>query len=601
MTPESTSNSVGLVETRIAKIALPACGFRLEGGGTLPELNVAYETYGTLSPGKDNVVFVCHALSGDAHVAGFHSPDDKHAGWWDEMVGPGKGLDTNRFLVVCANILGGCKGTTGPASVNPATGEPYGSSFPSMTIGDIIEVHCLLLKHLGIDKLYATIGGSFGGMQVLEWSIRKPDMVERAICVASAASLSTQALAFDIVGREVITSDPAWSGGDFYGTGRHPKDGLAAARMIGHITYLSPEIMEAKFGRRKKDLQPVDRFATRFEVESYLQHQGEKFVERFDSNSYLHITQAMDSYDLAEAYGSLKAALSRTRSRFLVIALSSDWLFPPEQSLEIATALLQSGRRVSYCLLRAPYGHDAFLIDIQHLAQLVRTFLGIGRGVSGLDARKPETREDDHRISDMIRPGARVLDLGCGDGDLLSMLAATRQSPGLGVDIDIDHLIASLDKGLDVFQGDIDQDLAMIPDQAYDYVILSQTLQVVRRPREVLQEMLRVAREGIVSFPNFALWTNRIRLGLTGRMPKSKSLPFEWYNTPNIHLATLTDFLALCRQDGIRVVTVKPIGDCWMGRLMIKLGLWNLGAARILVKITRDGDSPQPAPGEHNA
>ena len=588
MTSDINQNSVGLVETQVARIALPPGGLRLEGGGALPELQVAYETYGTLSGGKDNVIFICHALSGDAHVAGRHAASDKHPGWWDEMIGPGKGLDTNRFFIVCANILGGCKGTTGPSSIHPATGLPYGSAFPSITIGDIVDVHCLLLRHLGIGKLYATIGGSFGGMQVLEWSIRKPDMVERAICVASAASLSTQALAFDIVGREVITSDPAWAGGDFYGTGQHPKDGLAAARMIGHITYLSPEMMETKFGRRKKDLQPPERFATRFEVESYLQHQGEKFVERFDSNSYLHITQAMDSYDLAEAQGSLEAALGKAKARFLIVALSSDWLFPPEQSLEIATALLLTGKKVSYCLLRAPYGHDAFLVDIQHLAQLVRTFLGTDKR-QGLDAAPAEhgVREDYRRITAMIRPGARVLDLGCGDGDLLSLLAATRQSPGLGVDIDLDNLIAALDKGLDVFQGDIDQELGMIPDQSYDYVVLSQTLQVVRRPREVLREMLRVAREGIVSFPNFAHWTNRVHLGLTGRMPKSKSLPFEWYNTPNIHLATFKDFLNLCRQDQIRVVTATPLADGWVGRLLIRLGFWNLGAERILVKISR--------------
>jgi homoserine O-acetyltransferase len=587
MTNEKLQQSVGLVKTHTVTIPLPPEGFQLEGGGVLHELQIAYETYGVLSPTRDNVIMVCHALSGDAHVAGYHDPEDKHPGWWDDMIGPAKGIDTNRFHVICANILGGCKGTTGPSSINPATGRPYGSDFPAITLRDIVRAHQLLLRHLGIERLYATIGGSFGGMQVLEWGISYPDLVDHCVCIASAASLTTQALAFDIVGREVITSDPAWAGGNYYGTGKLPKDGLAAARMIGHITYLSPEIMTSKFGRRKKDMPTLERFNTRFEVESYLQYQGEKFVERFDSNSYLHITHAMDSYDLVETYGNLQAAFSRLKARMLIVALSSDWLFPPEQSLEMATALLQAGKRVSYCLLKAPAGHDAFLVDIEHLSQVIHTFLcSSARATSA--SRPVAVKSDDYdKIAGMIQPHARVLDLGCGNGDLLALLAANRSSTGLGVDIDLQHLIAALDKGLDVFHGDIDEDLSMIPDQAYDYVILSQTLQVVRKTREVLVEMLRIAREGIVSFPNFANWINRMHLGLTGRMPKSKSLPFEWYNTPNIHHATLTDFLALCREENIRVTTLIPLADNPISRSLVRVGLRNLGAERILVKITR--------------
>jgi homoserine O-acetyltransferase len=587
MTNDNLQQTVGLVKTTIATLPLPPEGFTLEGGGVLRELQVAYETYGTLTPDRDNVIMICHALSGDAHVAGYHDLNDKHPGWWDDMIGPGKGIDTSRFFVICANILGGCKGTTGPSSINPATHRPYGSEFPAITLRDMVRAHYLLLQHLGINRLYATIGGSFGGMQVLEWGIHYPDLVERCICIASAASLSTQALAFDIVGREVITSDPAWAGGNYYETGKLPKDGLAAARMIGHITYLSPEIMTSKFGRRKKDMPTLERFSTRFEVESYLQYQGEKFVERFDSNSYLHITHAMDSYDLEEIYGSLNAAFAPLKARMLVIALSSDWLFPPEQSLGIATALVQAGKRVSYCLLKAPYGHDAFLVDIQHMSQVIRTFLGTGISANPETVPVAVKSADYDAIADLIQPHSRVLDLGCGNGDLLSLLAVNRDSTGLGVDIDLQHLIAAMDKGLDVFQGDIDQDLSMIPDQAYDYVILSQTLQVVRKTREVLLEMLRIAREGIVSFPNFANWINRAHLGLTGRMPKSKSLPFEWYNTPNIHHATLRDFLALCRKENIRVSSLIPLADNPISRSLVRAGLWNLGAERVLVKITR--------------
>jgi homoserine O-acetyltransferase len=364
-----------------------------------------------------------------------------------------------------------------------------------------------------------------------------------------------------------------------------PKDGLAAARMLGHITYLSPEIMTRKFGRKKKEPAPGERFSTRFEVESYLQYQGEKFVERFDSNSYLHITHAMDSYDLVEKYGDLKTALGHIKARVLVVALSSDWLFPPEQSIEIASALVQLGKPVSYCLLKAPYGHDAFLVDIEHLSLIICTFIG---GCPDCAAAEPAKKRDDYElIANLIEPGSRVLDLGCGDGDLLSLLATNRQTAGMGVDIDLQHLIAAMNKKLDVLQGDIDSDLSMIPDQSYDYVVLSQTLQVVRRPRAVLHQMLRIAHDGIVSFPNFANWHNRMVLGLTGRMPKTEALPFEWYNTPNIHLATWQDFLSLCRQDGIRVKCIIPMTEKPLSRLFVAAGLKNLGAERILVNITR--------------
>jgi homoserine O-acetyltransferase len=585
MSASGNDHSVGQVETRTVSIPLPPGGLTLEGGGVLPELQVAYEAYGALSPARDNVIFVCHALTGDAHAAGYHSPDDRHPGWWNDMIGPGKGLDTHRYHVICANILGGCKGTTGPSSLNPATGRAYGADFPAITLGDIVAVHQRFLAHLGITRLYAAIGGSFGGMQVIEWGLRYPDAVERCICIASAASLSTQALAFDIVGREVITSDPAWAGGDYYGTGKLPKDGLAAARMIGHITYLSPEIMTDKFGRRKQDLTPGERFSTRFEVERYLQYQGEKFVERFDPNSYLHITHAMDSYDLVEKFGDLRTAFRDVKAKFLVVALSSDWLFPPEQSQAIAAALLQIGKPVSYCLLQAPYGHDAFLVDISRLADTIRTFLG---GCPHRPASPPPAKREDYdHIAAMIEPGARVLDLGCGDGDLLALLAQNRRTTGLGVDINLDHLLAALDKKLDVLQGDLDTDLGIIPDDSYDYAVLSQTLQVVRHPRDVVRQMLRIAREGIVSFPNFAYWGNRLHLGLTGRMPKTEALPFEWYDTPNIHLATLADFLELCRLEKIRVKRLIPLARSPFGRLLMRARLPNLGAERILVNITR--------------
>lgn len=583
---QKTVSTVGLVATQTMRLNLPPEGFILERGGTLPELDVAYETYGRLDAGRANAVMLCHALSGDAHAAGRHASSDEKPGWWDEMIGPGKGLDSERFFVICTNILGGCSGTTGPSSIDPRTHQPYGSTFPVITIGDMVRVQQLLVLQLGLHKLYAVMGGSMGGMQVLEWAIRFPSMVERAICIASAASLSAQALAFDIVGRRSILSDPNLAGGNYYGVEPGPNDGLATARMLGHITYLSPEIMDRKFGREKRATAlPAERFTTSFQVESYLRHQGAAFVERFDANSYLHITEAMDSYDIEESHGSLTEAFRAMQARLLVVALSSDWLFPPEQSLEIATAALQAGRHVSYCLLRAPYGHDAFLVDIEHLAAVVSAFLSTPAPMVAEVVDKGE-RQEHALVRTLIPAGARVLDLGCGDGGLLAQLVGDPRL-GLGVDISLDHVIRVLARGLPVFQGDMDEGLAMIPDQSYDFAVLGETLQVVRRPLDVLHEMLRVAREGIVSFPNFANWNNRARIGLTGRMPKSAALPFDWHDTPNIHLTTLRDFTDLCRNEHIRITRVFPIAANPFGCLFNRLGLSNLGAERVLVKIAR--------------
>lgn len=596
-------DSVGVVRTEIVRIDLPPEGFILESGGLLPEIHVAYETYGVLAPGADNVVYICHALTGDAHVAGYHDAPNSKPGWWDAMIGPGKGIDTNRFFVVCANILGGCMGTTGPGSIDPRTNRPYGSAFPPITIGDIVKVQYLLLRQLGVRRMAGVIGGSFGGMQVLEWSIRYPDMVDRAICIASALSLSAQALAFDIVGRHAIISDPAWANGDYYESRKGPAHGLAQARMIGHITYLSSDLMKTKFGREKKADAPTTPFSSAFQVESYLDYQGAKFVSRFDANSYLHISRAMDNYDLVEIHGQAEVAFRAPGActKFLVVALSSDWLFPPEQSLAITTALIRADRRVSYCMLRSPYGHDAFLVEVEHLSDVVMTFLEAPVDMAAVapaapklrsrNAKRRSTRREDVDdfaiIERMIRPGAKVLDLGCGDGELLSLLLAGRQVDGMGMDIDLDNTIHVIQRGLNIIQCDIDQGLNAIPDGFYDTAILSQTLQVVRKPRFVISEMLRVAREGVVSFPNFGNLWHRLRLGLKGRMPVSESLPFEWYDTPNIHLSTLQDFVELCSKDGIRIVDLVCVSKSVCGRLLVNSGMRNLGAERILVRIAR--------------
>lgn len=372
------ANSVGFVETKYVTLFEPPQGLNLEGGEQFGPITIAYETYGQLSPRKDNAIFVCHALSGDAHVAGWHSPSDRKPGWWDEFIGPGKGLDTNKYFVICANALSGCKGTTGPSSIDPTSGKPYGLKFPFITVGDIVKVHAALVRHLGIDKLLAVIGGSLGGMQLLEWAARFPDMMHGAICLASAAKLSAQGIAFNAVGRRAIQADPNFNKGDFYDQPEGPRYGLALARMVAHITYLSEVSIESKFGRR---LQHSDKLAynlaneTEFQIESYLHYQGKRFVERFDANSYLCLTHAMDYFDLASSYGSLAKALGQTNARFLLASYTSDWLFTTAQSQEIVEALIEARRHVTFVELESTYGHDAFLLEIEQLEDLVRPFL----------------------------------------------------------------------------------------------------------------------------------------------------------------------------------------------------------------------------------
>ncbi len=373
----------GYVETQYADFE----GITLESGEYLGPLRVAYETYGRLTPERDNAVLVLHALSGDAHVAGVDENGRK--GWWDAMVGPGKGIDTNRFFVICANCLGGCKGTTGPPSVNPKTGKPYGRSFPVITIGDMVNVQAKLVEHLGIERLHNVIGGSMGGMQSLEWSVRFPEKVRSAVVIAATARLSPQGIAFDWVGRNAISSDPALESGDTASGGRlrKPGRGLAVARMIGHITYLSEETMEAKFGRklRLKDMHGFSYSLKEngaeddvFEVESYLEHQGNTFMQRFDEDSYVIITKAIDYYDLQGTHGCLASAFENVSAKMLILSFSSDWLYPTSMSLAIVRVLQALRKDVSFLEIDLPYGHDSFLVNagIPRLTRIVQGFLG---------------------------------------------------------------------------------------------------------------------------------------------------------------------------------------------------------------------------------
>jgi homoserine O-acetyltransferase/O-succinyltransferase len=347
----------------------------LDGGATLAPVEVAYETYGSLNPARTNAILILHAFSGDAHAAGISHETGK-PGWWDNMIGPGKAFDTNRYFMICSNVLGGCRGTTGPSSINPATGCPYAMSFPVITIRDMVRLQKMLIDSLGIERLLSVSGGSMGGMQALEWAVSYPESVVSAIPVACTTRHSAQQIAFNEVGRQAIMADLDWNEGNYYAASP-PARGLAVARMVGHITYMSDDSMREKFGRRLRGKQDftyafddVD-----FEVESYLRYRWSQFVNRFDANSYLYITKAMDYFDLTNGNGSLAAAFERASARFLVISFSSDWLYPSYQSQEIVRALRARNRDVAYIELESNYGHDSFLVDVAEQTDIVRGFL----------------------------------------------------------------------------------------------------------------------------------------------------------------------------------------------------------------------------------
>lgn len=579
-----------VTETQTLRLELPPEGLALENGGALKQIDVAYEMCGTLNAARDNVVFICHALTGDAHVAGEHADARRTPGWWDNMVRDGGGIDTRRYFIICANILGGCMGTTGPSSIDPETGVPYGGRFPQITVRDIVEVHRRLLLQLGFPHVYAIIGGSFGGMQALEWSVRYPDFADKIAVIASGASLTPQALAFDIVGRDAIENDPNFNDGNYYGR-VHPDLGLSLARKLAHITYISNNLMEKKFARRRREIGATgddEEAKSIFEVESYLEHQGKKFINRFDANSYLRITEAMDNYDLQLGFTSLADSLSRIRAKVLVVSLSGDWLFLPEQSEALATALHKTKRQVSHFVLEAPAGHDAFLTHIEELSQVLNGFL-VNHPVRTLEGVDEDHIRDYQELAAMIPEGCKtVLDLACGNGALLNFLSRERSDLDCtGVDIDTQRACDVLAAGHNAIRADVDSGLEGIPDNTYDCAILSESLQVMRRPDKVLLELLRIAPVGIVSFPNFGMWKVRAEVAFFGRMPVTKRLPWEWYNTPNIHLCTIRDFLRLCKDKGIKVDRIRYMSTLFLSKVFNVIGCKNLGASRVLVRIHR--------------
>ncbi len=365
-------DSIGIVETKYFTFAAPPHEMVLESGERLGPITLAYETYGQLDKDKSNAILVAHALSGDAHAAGLHH-EEKTPGWWDSMIGPGKAMDTDKYFVVASNVIGGCKGSTGPASTNPKTGRPYGQDFPIVSIKDMVDAQVQLLDHLGIERLLTVTGGSMGGMQALQWMVSYPERIRSAIPISTALKHTPQQIAFDEVGRQAIMADPNWSEGNYYDHSP-PAKGLAVARMVGHITYMSEASMAEKFGRKMKESKGPMKFSPDFEVEGYLEYRGENFVKRFDANSYLYITKAMDYFDVvgrktpAEIFKGLKA-------KVLVIAFKSDWLYPAHQSQEIVKACKWAGVEATYCEVHSTYGHDAFLLESGEETRLIKHFL----------------------------------------------------------------------------------------------------------------------------------------------------------------------------------------------------------------------------------
>jgi homoserine O-acetyltransferase len=372
--PHHDPHSVGAAKAQKAHFGEP---LRLRGGAELPAFEIAYETYGRLNEARSNAVLVCHALNASHHVAGYYEEEPQNIGWWDNLVGPAKPLDTSRFFVVGSNYIGSCFGSTGPASINPATGKPWGADFPVVTVEDWVEAQARLADRLGIERFAAVIGGSLGAMQALQWTLSYPERVRHSIVIAAAAKLTPQNIAFNEVARQAIMTDPDFHGGHYYDKGAVPTRGLRIARMIGHITYLSGEAMSEKFGRLLRRGAPGFDFDVDFEIESYLRHQGDKFSSYFDANTYLRITKALDYYDPAADYGGdLTKALARAKAAFLVVSFKSDWRFPPPRSREIVRALLDNRRIVSYLELDAPGGHDAFLLEDPRYHAALRSYFG---------------------------------------------------------------------------------------------------------------------------------------------------------------------------------------------------------------------------------
>jgi len=591
-------DSIGPVVSRDMVIPLGPEGFRLESGKILPELSLRYETYGTLNAKGNNVVWVCSPLTADAHVAGFYTPEDKKAGWWDALIGPGKPVDTDRFFVVCSNILGGCQGSTGPSSKDPRTGKSYGSAFPNITIGDMVSAQKLLADALNIKRLYCVIGGSMGGFQAMKWAIYYPDYVDRCIVIASSPRFSSQALGFEIVGRDIIIQDPNFNGGDYY-EGAIPAVGLANARKLAHITYLSAVGMEQKFKRaavEEAHTKATAAFSTPFDMglplESYLRYQGTKFVSRFDANSYLHIAYATDTFDLETEYGSLETAFQNVQAEFLNVNLSTDWLFPPHESRKITNALLNTGKVVTSLELDTAFGHDGFLLEVGNLGKAVARFLNNKVQAEPHNSQVVpifQNNKDLQLLESLIPEKSRILDLGCGGGLLIDTLWKSKKVTGVGVEKNFNSILDCIERDVPVIQKNYleESELTSFADNSFDYAVFNRTFQEVKNQVQLLREILRIAKRAVITFPNFGHWTVCTALCFQGRMPKSKDLPYEWYNTPNIHLFTYSDFIHLCKEENLHIEKLVAVNDKLSSKVLTALGIKNLGAERVVAIVSR--------------
>ena len=539
----------------------------LENGDRLEQVSVCYETWGTLNNERSNAVLICHALSGDSHVAR-HDEDDA-PGWWEIVVGPGKPIDTNRYFVICSNVLGGCRGTTGPNFLNPGNGRPYGADFPVITVRDMVQVQRRLVGGLGISHLRSVIGGSLGGLQVLRWAIDHPDLLASSIVIAASGRLSSQGIAFDVVGRNAIRHDPHFAGGQYY-DGLAPEGGLALARMLAHITYLSDELMRAKFDSTRLQPQAVDSaFENIFSVGSYLAHQGDRFVERFDANSYVTLSTAMDLFDLGDSDEELARSLAPATCRWLFVSFSSDWLYPTSASRKLVDVLVGQSKSVSSCEIESSAGHDSFLLSeaMESGGRMIGSFLASDDSLSVLTPGKCEPRINEPTnifyaqrldytmILRLMPKDASVVDLGSGNGELLSILRDRGYGPLLGVERDSTQVVCGIERGFLVIHADLDQGVSAIPDQSFDVALLSQTLQSIVDVAGVLDEVVRIGRRGIVSFPNFAHAPMREMFRREGRLPKEEGLyAYEWHDTPNRRFPSILDFQELCAHRGIRIV-----------------------------------------------
>ncbi len=564
-------DQVGLVVPRIFEHKEQ---FRVSGG-ELENFHLAYESYGRLNDSKDNVVLICHALTGDHHAAGIYSPEDKKPGWWNHIIGPGKPIDTNKFYVICSNCLGGCQGSTGPSSPKPSQpGDSYGMDFPDYTIKDMVKAQKELLEHLQIKEIFAVVGGSMGGMQALQWIVDYPRFVRKSLIIAATARHSAQTIAFNEVGRRAIQGDPNWENGS-YTFDKGPGVGLAVARMMAHITYLSDEGMEEKFGRETR-AQVAEGFE--FSVESYLDHQGQKFIKRFDANTYLKLTKGLDRFDLVGENG-LHESLKEVESKVLVISFSSDWLYTPEQNKLIVKSLHRLGKEASYLEIDHKLGHDSFLIDSPNFLRAVRVFLqGMDEderlmqnkvAFRTLSNKYEVKKEADFKVIDeWVKPKERVLDLGCGRGILLEHLRNSKNIKGLGVDFSGEKSTSCISREVAVYQEDIRKALKDLKDDSFDWVIFSRMVEELEEPGQVLLDALRVGRRVAVSFVNHGYWKNRLQFLSRGARVQNEVYPDRWEASSLRNHFAIKDFEQFCVKSMQKDQVFK------MGRKVFHRGDW---------------------------